>query len=72
MIRELQGSAYRKRYIAHDLETKADFVALAESMGGEGYRIENIKDVLPTLKKFLKRKIPTIIDCNLEKIAKNI
>ena len=72
MIRELQETAYRKRYIADELEIKVDFVALAESMGGEGYRIENIKDVLPTLKKFLKRKIPTIIDCNLEKIAKNI
>ncbi len=69
MIRELQESAYRKRYIAHELEIKADFVTLAESMGGAGYRIENFKDVLPTLKKALKSKVPTIIDCNLVKIA---
>ena len=72
MIRELQGSAYRKRYIAHELETKVDFVALAESMGGMGFRIENIKDVLPTLNAALKSKKPTIIDCDLIKIAKEV
>ena len=41
-------------------------------MGGVGFRIENIKDVLPTLNAALKSKKPTIIDCDLIKIAKEV
>ena len=72
MIKELQTRAYQKRYISYDLPTrKVDFVGLAESMGGVGYKISKIKEVEPLFKKALLLKKPIIIDCCMEEIEKN-
>lgn len=72
MIRELQTSAYQKRYIGYDLkDRKVDFIGFARSLGGIGYQVQKMSEVTPTLKKAIANKKPTIIDCYLEKIIKN-
>ena len=72
MIKELQTSAYKKRYISYNLNTQeVDFVQLAKSLGGVGYQIQKISEVTPILKKAIMNKKPTIIDFQLEKIIKN-
>lgn len=43
-----------------------DFVKLAESMGLKGYRIESTAELIPTLKKAMAQKVPTVIDCPVD------
>jgi acetolactate synthase-1/2/3 large subunit len=43
-----------------------DFVKYAESFGAKGYRIENGKELLPTLKKALADNTVSIIDCPVD------
>lgn len=43
-----------------------DFVALAESMGLKGYRIESTLDLIPTLKTALEQDVPAVIDCPVD------
>ncbi len=40
-----------------------DFVALAKSLGLQGYRLENTDEFIPTLKAALAQPVPSIIDC---------
>lgn len=46
--------------------TNPDFVALAESFGLKGYRIQTTEDFIPTLKKALADSVPAIIDCPVD------
>ncbi|MFQ5470305.1 MAG: acetolactate synthase large subunit [Gammaproteobacteria bacterium] len=46
--------------------TNPDFVKYAESFGGKGYRIENTKDLLPTLKQAIADNTVSIIDCPVD------
>lgn len=71
MIRELQRASYGGRYTSHNLDAPIDFVKLAESMGGTGLRITHKEQVLPTLKKSISSRMPTIIDCDLERVFKS-
>jgi len=43
-----------------------DFVKYAESFGARGYRIENGKDLLPTLKTALADNTVSVIDCPVD------
>ena len=43
-----------------------DFVKYAESFGAKGYRIEEGKQLLPTLKKALADDTVSIIDCPVD------
>ncbi|HIK27224.1 MAG: acetolactate synthase large subunit [Oscillatoriaceae bacterium SKW80] len=43
-----------------------DFVKLAESMGLKGYRIESTAELIPTIKKAMAQKVPTVIDCPVD------
>ena len=43
-----------------------DFVKYAQSFGAKGYRIEDGKDLLPTLKKALADNTVSIIDCPVD------
>ena len=56
MIRELQETAYRKRYIADELEIKVDFVALAESWEVKAIGSKISKMCYLLSKNFLREK----------------
>ena len=71
MIKELQSTAYKKRYFAYELDKDLDFAALAKSMGGMGYDVITAKEVLPAFKNAIKLKKPVIINFDIEKIAKS-
>ncbi|MEO0870094.1 MAG: acetolactate synthase large subunit, partial [Cyanobacteria bacterium J06642_11] len=43
-----------------------DFVALAQSFGLKGYRIQTTEDFIPTLKMALADDVPAIIDCPID------
>jgi acetolactate synthase-1/2/3 large subunit len=46
--------------------TNPDFVKLAESMYGKGYRIEKAEDLIPTLEEAFKQTVPVVIDCKVD------
>ncbi|MDO4483454.1 MAG: acetolactate synthase large subunit [Clostridia bacterium] len=46
--------------------TNPDFVALAESMGCKGYRVERTEDLLPTLQEAFRQSVPAVIDCPVD------
>lgn len=70
MIRELQRSSFGGRFTAHEFSAPVDFVGLAEAMGGMGKRITHRKQLLPALQHSIESGVPTIIDCDLERILK--
>ncbi len=43
-----------------------DFVALAESMGLKGYRVNATSDFIPILKQALAQPVPAVIDCPVD------
>lgn len=71
MIRELQRSSYGGRFTSHEFTAPVNFVTLAEAMGGVGKRITHKNQFIPTLKKSIASGLPTIIDCDLEKVIKS-
>lgn len=46
--------------------TNPDFVKMAESMYGKGYRIEKAEDLITTLEEAFKQTVPVIIDCRVD------
>lgn len=46
--------------------TNPDFVALAEVMGGKGYRVEKAEDLMPMLEDAFKQDVLTLIDCRVD------
>ncbi|UZW14913.1 acetolactate synthase large subunit [Clostridium pasteurianum] len=46
--------------------TNPDFVKMAESMYGKGYRIEKAEELIPTLEEAFKQTVPVIIDCRVD------
>ncbi len=43
-----------------------DFVALAQSMGLTGYRVQTAQDFIPLLKEALAQPVPTVLDCPID------
>jgi acetolactate synthase I/II/III large subunit len=43
-----------------------NFVALAESFGLKGYRINSTEELMPTLKEALAQDVPAVIDCPVD------
>jgi len=43
-----------------------DFVKYAEAYGAKGYRIKIASDLIPTLKKAFKEKVPVVIECPID------
>ncbi|MBI5376148.1 MAG: biosynthetic-type acetolactate synthase large subunit [Candidatus Schekmanbacteria bacterium] len=70
MVRQYQSLFYNKRYYATDLDANPDFVALAQSFGAAGLRVENEKDFDPIFKQALAEKRPVIIDIKTDKDEK--
>ncbi len=70
MVRQYQSIFYKKRYYATDLSFNPDFVGLANSMGAEGYRVNNEKQFISVFKKALKSKNTVIIEVIIDKDEK--
>lgn len=62
MVRQWQSFFYENRFSHTDLSLQPDFVALAASFGGLGFRVERPEDVVPTLQKALASKRVCLVD----------
>ena len=62
MVRQWQTFFYENRFSHTDLSLQPNFVALAESFGGLGFRIERKEDFIPTMQKALDSKQVCLID----------
>lgn len=63
MVRQWQSMFYEERFSSTDLKNLApDFVKLAESFGGKGYRCESKEEFKKALKDAIKSKKVAIID----------
>jgi len=68
MVRQWQELFFDRRYSHTCMENIApDFVKLAEAYGAAGFRVDKVKDVVPTLKKALAYDGPVMVDVIVEK-----
>ncbi len=68
MVRQWQELFFDRRYSHTCMENIApDFVKLAEAYGAAGFRVDKVKDVVPTLKKALEYDGPVMVDVIVEK-----
>jgi acetolactate synthase-1/2/3 large subunit len=66
MIKQLQDAFYGKRYEACRFGRNVNFAALAESMGGAGFRVSEEAEIAPALEKALAAGRPAVVDCILD------
>ncbi|WP_169777044.1 acetolactate synthase large subunit [Campylobacter mucosalis] len=62
MVRQWQTFFYEERYSQTDLSFQPDFVQLAESLGGIGFRVKTKDEFENALKQALKSEKPSLID----------
>jgi len=62
MVRQWQTFFYDKRYAETDLTMQPDFVKVAESFGGIGYRVETKEEFDEALEDAISKKVVAIID----------
>jgi acetolactate synthase-1/2/3 large subunit len=62
MVRQWQELFFEKNYVCTPMDGQPDFVKLAEAYGVEGYRIDEEKELLPTLKRALTTPGPALVD----------
>lgn len=67
MVRQWQSFFYESRFSHTDLSMQPDFVALAASFGGLGFRVEHRDDVVPTLEKALESKRVCLVDIAVDR-----
>ncbi|WP_288644209.1 acetolactate synthase large subunit [uncultured Helicobacter sp.] len=67
MVRQWQTFFYEERFSHTDLSLQPDFVKLAESFGGIGFRVENKQDFIPTLKKAIQSQKVCLIDVVIDR-----
>ena len=67
MVRQWQTFFYEDRFSHTDLSLQPNFVALAESFGAVGFRIEHKEDFIPTLQKAIDSKKVCIIDVVIDR-----
>lgn len=70
MVRQWQNLFYDGRYSQTTLDTKTDFVRLAEAFGAVGYNLTKKEDVEDTIKKALQQNRPVVINCEINKDLK--
>jgi acetolactate synthase-1/2/3 large subunit len=69
MVRQWQTFFYDKRYASTDLSAlQPDFVKLAESFGGRGFRVETKDDFVKALKEAIKSNVVCMIDVNVDRL----
>jgi len=62
MVRQWQTLFYDNRISETDLSTQPDFVKVAESFGGIGYKVSTMEEFEKALKDAVEKNIVTIID----------
>ncbi len=62
MVRQWQTFFYDKRYSETDLSLQPDFVKVAESFGGIGYRVETKEEFDEALEDAISKNVVAIID----------
>lgn len=67
MVRQWQELFYNRNYCSTCLEHSPDFVQLAKAYGADGFRVEQVDDVLPVLRKGLASHKTTIVEFLVEK-----
>jgi acetolactate synthase-1/2/3 large subunit len=68
MVRQWQESFYEERYSASNMQTgMPDFVALAESFGVGGVRIDRRETLVADLRQALESPGPTLIDVRVRR-----
>ncbi|OPX26475.1 MAG: acetolactate synthase, large subunit, biosynthetic type [Campylobacteraceae bacterium 4484_166] len=67
MVRQWQTFFYEKRYAETLLNTQPDFVTLASSMGGVGYKVKTKEEFDKALQSAIKSNLPAIIDVDVNK-----
>lgn len=65
MVRQFQEKSCNQRYFATKI-SNPDFIKLAESYGALGLRVNQTKDIIPSLKKAMEFKGTAIIDFIIE------
>ena len=67
MVRQWQTFFYEDRFSHVDLSFQPDFVKLAESFGGVGFRVEKKQDFIPALQEAIKSKRVCLIDVIIDR-----
>ncbi len=69
MVRQWQTFFYDKRYASTDLSgAQPDFVKLAESFGGRGFRVETKEEFDQALKEAVESNVVCMIDVNVDRL----
>lgn len=63
MIRQLQDTFWNKKRFSTELNRKTDFAKLAQAMGAQGYRVENMDELVKVYEEILKTDQVAVIDC---------
>jgi acetolactate synthase I/II/III large subunit len=67
MVRQWQTLFYDKRHSETDLSVQPDFVKLAESFGGVGYRVTTKEEFEAALKDAIEKNVVAMIDVSVER-----
>lgn len=67
MVRQWQTFFYESRYSNTDLSFQPDFVTLAQSLGGIGFRVKTKDEFENALKEAIKNNKPTLIDVCIDR-----
>ncbi len=65
MVRQWQQMFYDSRYAETPISSP-DFVKLAEAYGMNGYRVDSIENILPTMEKVQKNSGPSLVEFKVE------
>ena len=65
MVRQWQERIFHKHYSQTKISSP-DYVKLAEAYGALGFMVDKEEDVIPTLKKAIEARRPTLIDFRVE------
>ncbi|MEA1919789.1 MAG: acetolactate synthase large subunit [Campylobacterota bacterium] len=68
MVRQWQTLFYDKRHSSTDLTVQPDFVKLAESFGGIGYRVKTKAEFDAALKDAIEKDVVAIIDVQVHRL----
>lgn len=68
MVRQWQTLFYNKRHSETDLSMQPDFVMLAQSFGGVGYRVTTKEGFEQALKEAVEKNVVAIIDVQVERL----
>jgi acetolactate synthase-1/2/3 large subunit len=68
MVRQWQTLFYDKRHSETDLSAQPDFVKVAESFGGIGYRVKTKEEFDAALKDAVEKNIVAIIDVQVHRM----